>query len=189
MIIRKGFRSVFAKLKILQNSLNNLRLFLVYGDVISVGRNYWGLGVNYDLNPHSAKLSIGNNVQIRKNTIFRVGSGGLIILKNGVFINAKCSFNSLSKIEIGENTILGEDVKVYDHNHGYQQKDILIKEQPYLISTVTIGKNCWIGSNVVILKGVNIGDNCIIGASCIIHKNIKENSLVYSNLHLEQKEV
>ena len=38
-------------------------------------------------------------------------------------------------------------------------------------------KNCWIGANVVILKGVTIGDNVIIGAGAVIHKDIPSNSI------------
>ncbi|WP_218841530.1 DapH/DapD/GlmU-related protein [Winogradskyella undariae] len=55
---------------------------------------------------------------------------------------------------------------------------MLIKNQPYSIGSVEIGDNCWIGSNVVILKNVNIGDNCIIGANCVVYKSLKANSLV-----------
>ncbi len=44
----------------------------------------------------------------------------------------------------------------------------------------TIGNNCLIGINAVILNGVTIGDNCIIGANSLIPegKVIPDNSLV-----------
>lgn len=48
----------------------------------------------------------------------------------------------------------------------------------YTTGNVTIGNRCWIGSNVVILKGANIGDNCVIGAGCIISGNIESGTLV-----------
>ncbi|WP_455266069.1 DapH/DapD/GlmU-related protein [Phascolarctobacterium sp.] len=41
-----------------------------------------------------------------------------------------------------------------------------------------IGSHCWVGSNVVILKGVTIGDNCVIGAGCVITEDIPSNSIV-----------
>ena len=31
-----------------------------------------------------------------------------------------------------------------------------------------IGKHCWIGSNVTIIKGASIGDNCVIGAGSLV---------------------
>ena len=44
-----------------------------------------------------------------------------------------------------------------------------------------VGKDCWIGSNVTILKGVRIGDNTVIGAGCLIRQDIPANSIVYNN--------
>ena len=45
-------------------------------------------------------------------------------------------------------------------------------------AAIVSGKNCWLGSNVIVLKGVTIGDNSIIGAGCVIHKDIPANSTV-----------
>lgn len=43
---------------------------------------------------------------------------------------------------------------------------------------MSIGKHCWIASNVIILKGVTIGDGCVIGANCVIHRAISANTIV-----------
>lgn len=42
---------------------------------------------------------------------------------------------------------------------------------------VTIGEHCWIGMNVIILKGVTIGDNSIIAAGSVVVKDIPRDSL------------
>ncbi|MDN0066650.1 DapH/DapD/GlmU-related protein [Bacteroides gallinaceum] len=39
-------------------------------------------------------------------------------------------------------------------------------------------RHCWIGSNVVILKGVTIGNNCVIEAGCVVYKDVPDNSVV-----------
>lgn len=119
----------------------------------------------------------------------------LIIEKNAkVTIGKKCFFNNFctiaaqNSVTIGDGTLFGENVKIYDHNHCFKDISIPIKHQGYNSAPITIGKHCWIASNVVILKGVTVGDNCVIGAGCIIYKNIPSNSvvineqkLVYSN--------
>lgn len=75
-------------------------------------------------------------------------------------------------ISIGNGTIFGENVKVYDHNHCYRDVAVPIKEQGFTSAPITIGSHCWIASNVVILKGMTIGDNCVIGAGCIVYKDV-----------------
>ena len=71
-------------------------------------------------------------------------------------------------------------MKIYDHNHRFRE-DTPIKEQGYSNGKVHIGKHCWIGSNVVILKGADISDNCVIGAGCVIDGFVPEGSIVKSS--------
>ena len=67
---------------------------------------------------------------------------------------------------------------MYDHNHIFVDKNAPISEQGFNTDPIKIGKNCWIGSNVTIIKGVQVGDNCVIGANCLIYKDIPSNSVV-----------
>ena len=123
-----------------------------------------------------AYIYFGNKINIRNNCNFVIGKNAELKIERGVFMNNFCSINCLEKIEIGENTLFGESVKLYDHNHQYTHEKI--ERQSFNTSPIKIGKNCWLGSNVVILKGVEIGDNSIIGAGCIIYKNIPAGSVV-----------
>lgn len=90
----------------------------------------------------------------------------------------------MNKITIGEGTIFGENVKIYDHNHCYKDTSIPIKAQGYTSAPIRIGKHCWIASNVTILKGVTIGDNCVIGAGCMIHKDVPEGTVLLNRQNL-----
>lgn len=136
------------------------------------------------------KLLYMNNFVFSFDLSFRNGfhlviekSGRITIGKN-VFFNNYCTIASLSSISIDDGTIFGENVKIYDHNHCYKDTDKLIKDQGYTTAPISIGKHCWIGSNVVILKGVTIGDNCVIGAGCVIHKDIPSGSVVVNKQEL-----
>jgi maltose O-acetyltransferase len=42
---------------------------------------------------------------------------------------------------------------------------------------VSIGDNCWIGGNTIILPGVNIGNNVTVAAGSLVTKNIPDNKL------------
>lgn len=45
----------------------------------------------------------------------------------------------------------------------------------------TIGKNCFIGANAIIMCGVTIGDEVIVGAGAIVTKDVPSNSIVVGN--------
>ncbi len=135
------------------------------------------------------KLLFGTHVRFGRKTTFRKGfslyldDGGSITIGDGCFFNHFCSLNALENISIGQNCIFGENVKIYDHNHKFSQRELLIKEQGFSSAPVTIGNDFWICSNVTILKGVHIGDHCVIGAGCLIVKDISANTVVK---HIEQ---
>lgn len=116
-----------------------------------------------------------------------IDKGGEVIIGNHVFFNNYCSVNANERITIGDGTIFGENVRVYDHNHCYRNHDIPIKDQGFTSAPVSIGKHCWIASNVVILKGVTIGDNCVIGAGCVLHKDVPANTVVVNKQELLMK--
>ena len=106
------------------------------------------------------------------------GRSGGVYIGNNCFFNNYCTLASRAGITIGEGTIFGENVKVYDHNHCYKDVNEPIKYQGYTEAPIVIGKHCWIASNVVILKGVKIGDNCVIGAGCVVYKDVPEGTVM-----------
>lgn len=109
---------------------------------------------------------------------------GEVKIGDNVFFNNYCSLNANERITIGDGTLFGENVKVYDHNHCYKNPNEPIKNQGFTAAPVTIGKHCWIASNVVILKGVTIDDNCVIGAGCIVYKDVPKGSVVLNKQEL-----
>ena len=132
-----------------------------------------------------AHFIVGTNVICRNFENFHVSSGK-VILHDGVFINNSCSFNCMERIEIGAGTMMGEGVRFYDHDHIYTAEKI--EKWQWTTAPIRVGRDCWIGSNVTILKGVTIGDNTIIGAGCLIRNDVPANSVVYNDGNLVVKE-
>lgn len=130
------------------------------------------------------KIIYASNSKIRYSIGFRsnfnifLGEGAYLSIGEDCFFNNGCSINCLGKITIGSNSIFGENVKLYDHNHKYNNKEIPIAKQGFSIGEIKIGSNCWIGSNVTILKDVELGDNVVIGAHCLIYKSVPSNTIV-----------
>lgn len=103
---------------------------------------------------------------------------GVLKIGRGTFFNNNCSITARKMIRIGENCIFGENVKIYDHNHIFDNVENFIKRQGFVSSGVVIEDDCWIASNVIILKGVHIGKHSVIGAGVIVYKDVPANSLV-----------
>lgn len=110
-----------------------------------------------------------------------VEKSGKVIIGNRVFFNNFCSINAMLSVTIDDDCIFGENVKIYDHNHCYQDRSQSISKQGFSTAAIQIGRNCWIGSQVTILKGVTIGDNSIIGAGVVVYQDVPENSIILSN--------
>lgn len=148
-----------------------------------------GISNHFILYPKIVKFILGKNISFRNYIHIIIQNGGSLEIKNNVFFNNNCSINCLESISIGENTLFGENVKLYDHNHFYERntEGLVVSHSEFTTAPIAIGKNCWLGSNVVVLKGVTIGDNSIIGAGCVIYKDIPANSTIVNQQNLNIK--
>ncbi|SRR5258708_23397407 len=125
----------------------------------------------------TCKATFGVNVHFRKYCNIICSNQGALIIGDNVFFNNYCSINCLKKITIGNDSIFGEGVRLYDHNHLFNGKD-LIRLQGYRYGEISIGSNCWIGSNTIILPDVSIGNNVVVGANNLINKPVPDNTIV-----------
>ena len=84
------------------------------------------------------------------------------------------------KIIIGDNCLFGANVSIINSDfhpisatkrHSGEQKS----------KDVVIGNNVWLGTNVSICKGVHIGDNAIVANGAVVFEDVKENTIVRGN--------
>lgn len=86
-------------------------------------------------------------------------------------------------ISIGDHTCIGGNVKILDndfHPIDIDARNLDIKEK---IGTkpITIGKNCFIGCNAIILKGTVLGDGCVVGAGSVVSGVFEAGSVIVGN--------
>ncbi|MGS2779034.1 acyltransferase [Robertmurraya sp. GLU-23] len=129
-----------------------------------------------------AKVHIGKFVFIRKNTSIRVDHNGKLVISDKVFINNNCTINCVNQISIGSQTKIAPNVCINDHDHNYKNSS----DSHLVTGTVCIGKNVWIGANVVILRNTTIGDNAVIAAGSVVKGTVPANSLF---INKREKEV
>lgn len=100
--------------------------------------------------------------------------GKNITVGKGVFINSGCCFQDQGGIEIGDGTLIGQQVVIATVNHDAKPSC----RRNMLPSRVKIGKNVWIGAHATILPGVTVGDNAVIAAGAVVSKDIPDNVIV-----------
>ena len=100
-------------------------------------------------------------------SVVKVRKTGRLKIADGVSIGRWNSIVCHDSIRIGKNTILGPNVLIYDHDHAFNGGNGVEKKR-FTTASIEIGDNCWIGANVVILKGTKIGNRCVVGAGCVL---------------------
>jgi len=95
-----------------------------------------------------------------------------------VYIGARCLIGVAT---IGDDTMLADHVCVLSgkHQHGASESGVAFQGQPQEFTRVTIGKNCWLGTNTVVMA--DIGENCVIGAGSVVAKPIPANCVAVGN--------
>lgn len=127
--------------------------------------------------------------EIGKNVVFdplsSIFSYKTISIGNNVGIGPRaCMIASLSHIYIGNNVAIAPNVTIRGGNHRFDiiGKSIAnysdydkrnIDDEP-----VFIEDDCWIGTNVTILKGVTIGRGSIVAAGAVVNTNCPPYSIV-----------
>lgn len=124
-----------------------------------------------------AKFDIKENVTINQSNYITVKSNAKLSIGKNTYIT-RGTISCLGEVTIGENCILGEGMKIFDHNHQYTKEPFSVSKTDFSIGKVTMGNNVWTGANVIILKDVTIGNNVILGAGCVIHKDVPDNTII-----------
>lgn len=151
-------------------------------------------GMPVIINKKGAEMEIGENVTIKSSflsNLIGLYSRTIIVTRtaeskikigNNVGISGATIYARKS-IEIGDNTLIGGNVKILDndfHPLEIEARNKDIKEK-ILAKPIKIGKNCFIGCNSIILKGTELGDGCIVGAGAVVCGKFEDNSVIAGN--------
>ena len=110
---------------------------------------------------------------------------GDVVIGKDVYIGPGCALRGdWGKIIIEDGCNVQENCTV----HMFPGVTVLLKESAHIghgaiIHGATIGRNCLVGMNAVIMDEVELGDECIVGALCFIKQGekIPARSLVVGN--------
>lgn len=124
------------------------------------------------------EFKVGKGSTIEDYTTINNGVGEVIIGEN-----ARLGIGSvvMGPVEIGDNTITGQNCLITGLDHNFHEFKKPIKDQGVNINPTYIGKGSFVGANVSILPGVFIGDNVVIGAGSVVTKDIPNNHMAVGN--------
>lgn len=121
-------------------------------------------------------LKIGRRFRTRHNVEINIRDNAVIEIGKDVFFNSGCIITARESIVIGNNTIFGPNVVVYDNDHMICDGRVI--DNKFITEPIVIGSNVWIGAGAIILKGSSIGDNCVIAAGSIVKGRVENNSIL-----------
>ena len=118
---------------------------------------------------------------------FKIGIFSRIQQPQALSIGHNVSFNDFAwiaansnggEIKIGDNTIIGPRVILHSGNHVFTDRIIPIWKQGYKFKPIIIEEDVWLGSNVTVLQGVTIHRGAVVAAGSIITKDVDEYTIV-----------
>lgn len=105
--------------------------------------------------------------------------GHHVHLGNYVYANFGLTCVDDTHIYVGDCVMFGPHVTLATANHPILPE---LREKAYQYNKpIHIGRNCWIGSGVVVVPGVTIGENTVIGAGSVVTKDIPANVVAVGN--------
>lgn len=150
-----------------------IRIFIIKYKIV-----YWKL-------KYGKRIKIGKKLRFRKGFIINISKEGYLEIGDNNFFNNYCSINCHKYIKICNNNLFGEGVRIYDHNHIFNDTKVNIKEE-FSCHEINIGNYNWIGSGCIVLSKTELGNRNVIGAGVVLNKQYKDKALVKSNKPIEE---
>lgn len=129
---------------------------LKFGDYVTISRGVMIRPSSYYGGDYGIGLTIGDHSSI------------------GPYGYVGCS----GRIQIGKNVMFGPKCNLFAENHVFSDTKTSIKSQGVQQKGIIIEDDCWIGSSVTILDGVTVGKGSVIGAGTLVTKDVAAGSIV-----------
>ena len=131
----------------------------------------------------SEGVYIGKGSSIGCGSVIRC-TGNLKVLGKGFYMGNNssmadnCFIGATGGVWIGDDVIMGQNVRFHSSNHNFKDRSILIRKQGITAKGIRIGNNCWIGAGSVFCDGITIGDGCVVGTNSVLTKNFPDNCII-----------
>jgi len=146
-----------------------------------INPQYVSLGDNVQIHDrctliaHSERgIVIGNRSRLRHGVYLdtEVETGGYILIGERVYVGAGSCLHGHIGLEIGDDSLLAQNVTITPFSHKFDDPDRNIYGQGGRMSKITLGRDCYLGMNVSVLPSADIGEGAVVGAGSVVVKPI-----------------
>lgn len=160
---------------------------------VALGRGCTATGVPYFYRVPNTQITLGDDCKLlssfRSNNIgsmvrcriCTITPQGSIHIGQRVGLSATTIASHIG-VTIGDDTQIGAGTVITDSDWHDTSADVTARHsRDGKSAPVVIGRNVFIGTRCLILKGVTIGDNAVIGAGSVVTHNIPDNAIAAGN--------
>jgi acetyltransferase-like isoleucine patch superfamily enzyme len=133
--------------------------FLVINPIVFTSR-YIIVGENVFIRNNARVEGVVQDEKVKFNPVIQIG--------DNVSIEQNLHLTCANKIVIGSNTAIAANVTITDINHPYTNISLPPEKQPLQVGEVSIGADCKIYNNAVILPGTFLGKHNVVGANSVV---------------------
>ena len=115
-----------------------------------------------------------DNIELRRGTYLKVDGRFHMEAGPGTGLTYNCTVHCGKSIRIGRFSTIAEYSSLYDgeHKHTLDPDRSFYVASDNVYAPIEIGRNCYIGAKVSIMKGVTIGDCCIIANGAVVNRDV-----------------
>ena len=111
---------------------------------------------------------------------------GFTVLTKNTHLGRNTNFNGMriqggGRVDIGDNFHSGENILIITRIHNYDKGAAIPYDGSYIMKSVTIEDNLWIGTRVILLGGITIGEGAIIQAGAVVASDIPKHAIAGGN--------
>jgi len=119
-------------------------------------------------------ITVGSNVWLEERVYLdtQTEEQGYIRVGDWVYIGTGTTMFGHVGLEIGDNSLLAQNITLTPYSHIFDKPDDIIWNQGGHMQKVTIGQDCYIGMGVCIMYTGSIGDGSVVGAGSTVVKPI-----------------
>ena len=173
-LLRQGFINAIGKLTG-RITLNNKCTYSIFSKVSFEA----SVGVD-----QLSEIHLSSNVIIGPGSVLTSNHGSRLSIGVGSTFHSYCILSG--DITIGANCLFSPRVTILSSTHQFRSKKLIRMQDSIYMNEhgspqslpITIGDDCWIGINAVIMPGVSLGNGCVVGANSVVTKSFSEYCIV-----------